>query len=160
MELKSVRLAIPQDGNIIFGQSHFIKTVEDLFEAVVNTSAHIQFGIAFCEASGDCLIRVDGNDESLKQNAIANARTVAAGHTFFIALRNGFPINILPRVREIPEVATIFCATANPVEVILAETDQGRGVLGVIDGSPPKGVETAEDGMRRVALLQRLGYKR
>jgi adenosine/AMP kinase len=160
MELKSIRLTIPPDGNIIFGQSHFIKTVEDLYEAVVNTSAHIQFGIAFCEASGDCLIRVDGNDESLKQNAIANAQAVGAGHTFFLALRNGFPINILPRVREIPEVATIFCATANPVEVIVAETEQGRGVLGVIDGSSPKGVETPEDAEKRVSLLQRFGYKR
>lgn len=160
MELKSIRLTIPEDGNIIFGQSHFIKTVEDLYEAVVNTSAHIQFGIAFCEASGDCLIRVDGNDESLKQNVIANAQAVGAGHSFFIAMRNGFPINVLPRVREIPEVASIFCATANPVEVIVAETEQGRGVLGVIDGFPPKGVETAEDSLKRVGLMQKFGYKR
>lgn len=160
MELKSIRLTIPEDGNIIFGQSHFIKTVEDLYEAVVNTSAHIQFGIAFCEASGDCLIRVDGNDESLKQNVIANAQAVGAGHSFFIAMRNGFPINVLPRVREIPEVASIFCATANPVEVIVAETEQGRGVLGVIDGASPKGVETAEDSLKRVGLMQKFGYKR
>jgi adenosine/AMP kinase len=160
MELKSVRLTIPENGNIIFGQSHFIKTVEDLYEAVVNTSAHIEFGIAFCEASGDCLIRVDGNDESLKQNAVANALAVSAGHTFLISLRNGFPINILPRVREIPEVASIFCATANPVEVIVAETEQGRGVLGVVDGASPKGVETADDVVKRIALLNKFGYKR
>ena len=160
MELKSVRVTIPENGNIVFGQSHFIKTVEDLYEAIVNTSAQIKFGIAFCEASGDCLIRVDGNDESLKQNAVENAKAVAAGHTFFIALRDGFPINILPRVREVPEVVGIYCATANPVEVLVAETEQGRGVLGVIDGSSPKGVETPQQAEQRIALMQRFGYKR
>src|SRR5581483_4442256 len=123
MELKTVRLSIPENGNIIVGQSHFIKTVEDLYEAIVNTSPHLQFGIAFNEASGPCLTRVDGNDEELKQNAIDNATALAAGHVFVIALRNGFPINVLGRIQAAPEVVNIFCATANPVEVILAETE-------------------------------------
>jgi uncharacterized protein len=160
MELKTVRLAIPENGNIIVGQSHFIKTVEDIYEAIVNTSPHLQFGIAFNEASGECLIRVDGNDEALKQNAIDNATALAAGHVFVVALRNGFPINVLGRIQAVPEVANIYCATANPVEVVLAETEQGRGILGVIDGSSPKGVETESHVKARVALLQKVGYKR
>lgn len=160
MELKAIRLTIPENGNIIVGQSHFIKTVEDIYEAIVNTSPHIQFGVAFNEASGDCLIRFDGNDDALKQNAIANAQAIGAGHVFVVALRNGFPINILNRIREVPEVANIYCATANPVEVIAAETEQGRGVLGVVDGSPPKGVETEVHVKARVELLQKFGYKR
>ena len=160
MQIETVRLTIPKDGNLIFGQSHFIKTVEDLYEAMVNTSAQLRFGIAFNEASGDCLTRADGNDEELRQNAIENATAVGAGHIFVIALRNGFPINVLPRVREVPEVVNIFCATANPVEVIIAQTDWGRGVLGVIDGSSPKGVENAEQAETRVELMQRFGYKR
>ena len=160
MQLKSVRLTIPENGNIILGQSHFIKTVEDIYEAIVNTSPHIQFGIAFNEASGDCLTRFDGNDEALKQNAIQNAMDLAAGHVFVVALRNGFPINVLGRIQAAPEVANIYCATANPVEVIVAETEQGRGVLGVIDGSSPKGVETEAHVKARVELLQKFGYKR
>ncbi len=160
MELKTVRLTIPENGNIIVGQSHFIKTVEDIYEAIVNTSPHLQFGIAFNEASGDCLTRVDGNDESLKQNAITNATALAAGHAFVVALRNGFPINVLGRIQAVPEVVNIFCATANQVEVIVAETEQGRGVLGVIDGSSPKGVETEAHTKARVELLQKFGYKR
>ena len=160
MELKTVRLTIPENGNIIVGQSHFIKTVEDIYEAIVNTSPHLQFGIAFNEASGDCLTRVDGNDESLKQSAIANATALAAGHTFVVTLRNGFPINVLGRIQAVPEVVNIFCATANPVEVIVAETGQGRGVLGVIDGSSPKGIETEAHAKARVELLQKFGYKR
>jgi adenosine/AMP kinase len=160
MELKAVRLTIPENGNIIVGQSHFIKTVEDLYEAMVNTSPHLKFGIAFNEASGECLTRHDGNDEELKQNAIENATKIGAGHTFVVALRNGFPINVLGRIQAASEVVNIFCATANPVEVIVAETEQGRGVLGVIDGSSPKGVETADDVSKRVELLQRFGYKR
>jgi uncharacterized protein len=160
MELKAIRLAIPANGNIIVGQSHFIKTVEDIYEAIVNTSAHIQFGVAFNEASGDCLTRFDGNDEDLKQNAIQNASAIAAGHVFIVSLRNGFPINVLGRIQAVPEVVCIFCATANPVEVIVAETDQGRGVLGVIDGSAPKGVETESHVQARIELLQKFGYKR
>ncbi len=160
MDLKAVRLTIPDDGNLIVGQSHFIKTVEDIYEAMVNTSPHLQFGIAFNEASGDCLTRVDGNDEDLKRNAAANATAIAAGHIFVVALRNGFPINVLGRIQAVPEVAGIYCATANPVEVIVAQTEQGRGILGVIDGSSPKGVENDEQAKARVSLLQRFGYKR
>ncbi|HEY3939624.1 MAG TPA: adenosine-specific kinase [Bryobacteraceae bacterium] len=160
MELKAVRLIIPENGNLIVGQSHFIKTVEDIYEALVNTSPHLQFGIAFNEASGDCLTRVDGNDEELKANATANATALAAGHAFVVALRNGFPINVLGRLQAVPEVVNIYCATANPLEVIVAETAQGRGILGVVDGSSPKGVETEEHVKARVELLQKFGYKR
>jgi adenosine/AMP kinase len=160
MELKTVRLTIPENGNIIVGQSHFIKTVEDIYEAIVNTSPHLQFGIAFNEASGDCLTRVDGNDEALKQNAVDNATALAAGHVFVVALRNGFPINVLGRIQAVPEVVNIYCASANPVEAVVAETEQGRGILGVIDGSSPKGVETESQAKARVELLQKFGYKR
>ena len=160
MDLQTVRLVIPENGNIIVGHSHFIKTVEDLYEAIVNTVPQMKFGIAFNEASGDCLIRVDGNDPELEGIATENAQAIAAGHTFVIALRNGYPINILGRIRDLPEVCNIFCATANPVEVILAETDQGRGILGVIDGSSPKGIESANDREWRHGLLRKIGYKR
>jgi adenosine/AMP kinase len=160
MELKSVRLEIPENGNLIVGHSHFIKTVEDLYEAIVNTAPQMKFGIAFNEASGACLTRVDGNDPDLQANAIKNAQAVAAGHCFVIAMRDGYPINILGRVREIPELCTIFCATANPVEVIVAQTEQGRGILGVIDGSSPKCVEGATDVEWRHGLLRKIGYKR
>lgn len=160
MELKSVRLTIPESGNIIVGQSHFIKTVEDIYEAIVNTSPHIQFGVAFNEASGPCLIRHDGNNEELQQIAVENAKVIGAGHCFVVLLRNGFPINVLWRIQSVPEVVNIYCATANPVEMIVAETDLGRGILGVIDGSSPKGVESEADVKDRVALLQKFGYKR
>jgi uncharacterized protein len=160
MELKAIRLTIPADGNIIVGQSHFIKTVEDIYEAIVNTSHHIQFGVAFNEASGPCLTRFDGNDEDLKQNAIQNATAIGAGHSFVVSLRNGFPINILGRIQAVPEVVKIFCATANPVEVIVAQTEQGRGILGVVDGSSPLGVEKQSDVTARIEMLQRFGYKR
>src|SRR6266404_1874585 len=145
MELKSVRLEIPEGGNLIVGQSHFIKTVEDVYEAIVNTVPQMKFGIAFNEASGPCLVRMDGNDEELQGLAARNALAVGAGHLFVIALRDGFPVNIKNRVLETPEVCSIFCATANPVEVIVAETEQGRAVLGVVDGSGPKGVESDAD---------------
>jgi len=160
MELKSVRLEIPEGGNIILGQSHFIKTVEDLYEALVNTVPHMKFGIAFNEASGPCLTRVDGNDDALQSLAAANATAIGAGHIFVIAMRDGYPINVLGRIKEVPEVCSIFCATANPVEVIVAESAQGRGVLGVIDGSSPKGIETAEDARKRREFLRMIGYKR
>jgi adenosine/AMP kinase len=160
MNLLSVPLEIPENGNIIFGQSHFIKTVEDLYEAIVNTVPQMKFGLAFCEASGACLIRAEGNDEALRQTAIRNAQKVAAGHTFVICLREGYPINLLGRIREVPEVVNIFCATANPVEVVLAESEQGRGVLGVIDGSSPKGVEDEAGVEWRHSLLRKIGYKR
>jgi uncharacterized protein len=160
MELKTVRLAIPENGNIIVGQSHFIKTVEDIYEAIVNTVPQMKFGIAFNEASGACLTRVDGNDQALQANATANAQLIAAGHTFVISMRDGYPINVLSRIREIPEICMIFCATANPLEVIVAETEQGRGILGVIDGSSPKGVESESDAAWRHKLLRTIGYKR
>jgi adenosine/AMP kinase len=160
MELISVRLDIPENGNLILGQSHFIKTVEDLYEAIVNTVPQMKFGIAFCEASGACLIRVDGNDDTLKDLAVANAGKVAAGHTFVICMKDGYPINLLTRIKDVPEVVGLFCATANPVEVIVAVSAQGRGVLGVIDGEPPKGVEGPADIEWRHGLLRKIGYKR
>jgi adenosine/AMP kinase len=160
MELKTVRLEIPENGNIIIGQSHFIKTVEDLYEAIVNTVPQMKFGIAFNEASGACLTRVDGNDADLQANATANAQLIAAGHTFVISMRDGYPINVLGRIRDIPEICTVFCATANSVEVIVAESEQGRGILGVIDGQSPKGVETDADKKWRHDLLRTIGYKR
>lgn len=160
MELKSIRLPVPDGANIIVGQSHFIKTVEDIYEAIVNTVPQMKFGVAFSEASGPCLIRVDGNDEEMKAAATAMAQAVAAGHTFYVAMREGFPINVLGRIKDVPEVAGIYCATANPIEVIVAETAQGRGILGVIDGESPKGVETAEDAEARRGFLRKIGYKR
>lgn len=160
MELKSVRLTIPDEGNIIVGQSHFIKTVEDIYEAIVNTSAHLKFGVAFNEASGDCLMRFDGNDELLENSAVENATAIGAGHIFVVVLRGGFPINVLGRIQAVPEVVNIYCATANPVEIIVAQTEQGRGVLGVVDGSSPKGIENEKDVIARVELLQKFGYKR
>ena len=160
MEITSVPLEIPENGNIIVGHSHFIKTVEDLYEAIVNTAPHMKFGIAFNEASGACLTRVDGNDAALKENATRNAQTLAAGHAFVIAMRDGYPINVLGRIREIPEVCTIFCATANPVEVIVARSEQGGGVLGVIDGSAPQGVEGPADVSARHDFLRKIGYKK
>ena len=160
MQISSVRLEIPEEGNLILGASHFIKTVEDLYEAIVNTAPQMKFGIAFNEASGPCLIRADGNDEGLKQMAIRNAQAVAAGHSFVIVIKEGFPINILGRIKDVPEVVNLFCATANPIEVIVAESEQGRGILGVIDGTPPKGVETEDDAKWRHGFLRKIGYKR
>lgn len=160
MELTTVALEIPDGGNVIVGQTHFIKSVEDLYEALVNTVPNLKFGIAFTEASGPCLIRVDGNDEALQAMAVRNATAIAAGHIFVITLLNGYPINVLGRIKHVPEVCSIFCATANPVEVVVAETAQGRGILGVIDGFPPKGVETAADASVRHDFLRKIGYKR
>lgn len=160
MELTTVALELPEDGNIIVGQTHFIKSVEDLYEAIVNTVPQMKFGIAFNEASGACLTRVEGNDDGLRQLAARNATAVGAGHLFVIALREGYPINILNRIKDTPEVCTIFCATANPVQVVVASTEQGRGVLGVIDGASPKGVEGDEDIAWRHGLLRKIGYKR
>ena len=160
MELKAVPLEIPADSNIIVGQSHFIKTVEDIYEAIVNAVPQMKFGVAFNEASGPCLTRVDGNDDELKAAAARNASAIAAGHTFVVVMRHGFPINVLKRIQETPEVCNIFCATANPVEVIVGETAQGRGILGVIDGSPPKGVESEAEAKQRHHFLRMIGYKR
>lgn len=160
MELKLVPLEIPEGGNVILGQSHFIKTVEDIYEAIVNTVPQMKFGVAFNEASGPCLTRVDGNDESLQAMAARNAGAVAAGHTFVVVMTDGYPINILGRIKDVPEVCGIFCATANPVQVVVAENEQGRGVLGVIDGSMPKGVEGPEETEKRRGFLRMIGYKR
>lgn len=160
MEIKAIPLAIPEGANVIVGQSHFIKTVEDIYEAIVNTVPQMLFGVAFNEASGPCLTRADGNDEALKQAAVEMAQSVAAGHTFYVVMRGGFPINVLGRIKDVPEVAGIFCATANPAEVIVAESAQGRGILGVIDGSSPKGVETPADAQARHGFLRKIGYKR
>lgn len=160
MQLHSVRLEIPEGANVILGTSHFIKTVEDLYEALVNTVPQMKFGIAFNEASGPCLTRADGNDDQLKSSAVSNATAIGAGHSFVILMREGYPINVLGRIKDVVEVCTIHCATANPVEVIVAESEQGRGILGVIDGSSPKGVEADKDREKRREFLRTIGYKR
>lgn len=160
LQFDSVRMEFSADANIIVGQSHFIKTVEDIYEAVVGTVPQAKFGIAFNESSGPCLTRSDGNDEELRATAIRNAQALAAGHVFVLIVRNAYPINLLPMVRNIPEVCSIFCATANPVEVIVAVSEQGRGVMGVIDGSSPKGVEGPSDVTARKEFLRKIGYKR
>jgi uncharacterized protein len=160
MEIKAIRLEVPDGGNIIVGQTHFIKTVEDVYEAIVTSAPQMKFGVAFNEASGPCLIRVDGNDADLKAVATRNASALAAGHIFVVAMRDGFPINVLGRIKDVPEVCSIYCATANPVEAIVAETEQGRGVLGVVDGFPPKGVEQEGDAAARRDFLRKIGYKR
>lgn len=157
---KIVKVDIPADCNVIFGHSHFIKTVEDLYETLVSASPTLKFGVAFCEASQKRLIRTDGNDEELVKMAATAAFDVACGHSFFIFLRNGFPINVLGRIKNVDEVCRIFCATANPLEVIVAETHQGRGVLGVVDGEAPLGIETDEDKTERNEFLRQIGYKR
>jgi adenosine/AMP kinase len=159
MELFNVRMEIPKDANLILGQSHFIKTAEDLYEVVVNTVPGARFAVAFNEASGPCLVRVESNDDELRSAAVANAQAIGAGHAFVLLIRNAYPINLLSRVRDCFEVCSIFCATANPVEVILAQTEQGRAVLGVVDGSSPKGVETPQDVTRRREFVRKIGYK-
>ena len=159
VELMPVPIEKAEDQNVIIGQAHFIKTVEDLHEAIAGIGGHPRFGIAFCEASGPCLIRRSGNDDGLVEMAVRAAESIGAGHCFVVFLSDAFPINVLNAIKQVPEVCTIFCATANPVELIVAETDFGRGVLGVIDGLPPAGVETAADEAARKELLRRIGYK-
>jgi len=159
MELKTVALETPEGSNLILGHSHFIKTVEDLHEIMVGISSQVKFGIAFCEASGPCLIRVTGNDVYLQEVATKNAHAIASGHSFIILLKDAFPINFLNGIKQCPEVCTIYCATANPVEVIIAQTSQGSGILGVIDGFSPKGVETSSDAEARHQFLRAIGYK-
>ncbi len=159
MELSTVSIDKPDDLNVVIGQSHFIKTVEDLHEALAGSSPHLRFGIAFCEASGPCLIRHSGNDEELVGLAVRNAEAIGAGHCFVVFLREGYPVNVLNALKAIPELCTIHCATANPVEVVVAESGLGRGVLGVIDGMPPAGVESELDRAERHDLLRRIGYK-
>ncbi len=160
IDLLTVPMEIPGDANIILGQSHFIKTVEDIYEAVATTAPHAKFGLAFNESSGACLVRADGNDARLREVAIRNAQALAAGHVFVLMLAQAYPINLLNALKSVPEVCTIFCATANPVEVVVANNSKGRGVLGVIDGSSPKGVEGEADVAWRYELLRKFGYKR
>ena len=159
MEISSVRLRIPENANLILGPAHFIKTAEDLYEVVVNTVPGAKFAVAFNEASGPCLIRVEANDDELREAAIANAQSIGAGHVFVLLVRQAYPINLLSRVRDCFEVCTVHCATANPVEVIVAQSEQGRGVLGVIDGSSPKGVESPDHAHHRHEFIRKIGYK-
>lgn len=159
MELFTVPIDKPEDLNVIVGQAHFIKTVEDMHEVLVGASPHLRFGVAFCEASGPCLIRRTGNDDELIDLATRNAQAIAAGHCFVVFLREGYPVNVLNQLKQVPEVCSIFCATANPVEVVVAATELGRGILGVIDGLVPAGVETDEDVVERKQLLRNIGYK-
>ncbi len=159
LELKTVRVEVPKDCNVILGMAHFIKTVEDLYEALVNAVPNIKFGIGFCESSGPCLVRHEGNDEELRQLAAKKALEIACGHSFIIFLKNAYPINVLDKIRKVPEVCTIYAATANPLEVVIAETEQGKGILGVIDGFKSKGIETDEDIKARKEFLRKIGYK-
>ena len=159
MELKLVEISIPQDSNVILGQSHFIKTVEDIYEALASSTVNIKFGIAFCEASGECLIRYDGNDEDLKKIASENALKIGCGHSFIILLRGAYPINVLTQLKAVPELCTIYAATANPLQVVIVENEQGCGIIGVIDGYKPKGIED-ENGIEwRKSFLRMIGYK-
>ncbi len=159
LEITAVRIEKPDDVNVIVGQSHFIKTVEDLHEVLAQSSPQLRFGIAFCESSGPRLVRRSGNDADLVELATRNASAVGAGHSFVVVLRQGFPVSVLNALKAVPEVCTIFCATANPVEVLVAVTDAGRGIVGVVDGGAPLGVETEQDVADRKQLLRRFGYK-
>jgi adenosine/AMP kinase len=155
----TVKITPPQDANIILGQAHFIKTAEDLYEALVNSVPTVKFGLAFCESSGPCLVRVEGNDAELERFAAEKAFELACGHCFLILMRNAYPINVLDKVKATPEICSIFAATANPLEVVVAETEQGRGIMGVVDGFKSKGNETEKDVQERRAFLRKIGYK-
>lgn len=159
LELKTVKIEVPEGCNVILGMAHFIKTVEDLYEALVNAVPNVKFGIGFCESSGPCLVRHEGNDEELRQMAAKKAYEVACGHSFIIFLKNAYPINVLDKIGNVPEVCTTYAATSNPLEVIIAETEQGRGIIGVIDGLKSKGIETEEDIKARKEFLRKIGYK-
>jgi len=159
LNTKVVDIKVPDGCNVILGQSHFIKTAEDLYEALINAVPDIRFGLGFCESSGPCLVRFEGNDPDLKQLASKIAFELGAGHTFIIFMRNAYPINVLDKVKSVPEVCNIYCATANPFQVILGETEQGRGVLGVVDGFASKGIETEKDVTDRKGFLRKIGYK-
>ena len=159
MELETVKVEIPEDCNVILGAAHFIKTVEDIYEALVNAVPGIKFGVGFCEASGPCLVRAEGNDKELKKLATDHASRLGCGHSFIIFLKNAYPINVLDKIKQVPEVCTIHAATANALEVIVAETEQGRGILGVVDGFKTKGAETEEDVAARKGFLRKIGYK-
>jgi adenosine/AMP kinase len=159
LEFKTVKIDPPKDCNIVLGMAHFIKTVEDLYEALVNAVPNIKFGIGFCESSGPCLVRHEGNDAEMRRSAAEKAREIACGHSFVIYLKNAYPINILDKIKKVPEVCTIFAATANPLEIIIAETTQGRGIIGVVDGLKSKGIETDENIEERREFLRKIGYK-
>jgi uncharacterized protein len=159
MEIKSLKIEPPIDAQLILAQSHFIKTVEDVSECLINCVPGIKFGCGFCEASGPCLVRHGGNDEVLEKMASEYAYSISAGHSLVILLKNAFPINILPRLKEVPEIVTVYCATANPVEILLADTMQGRAIVGVVDGFKPKGIETTNDVDERKKFLRNIGYK-
>jgi adenosine/AMP kinase len=159
MDTKLVTVKMPSDSNVIIGQTHFIKTAEDIYEAMINSAPNIKFGIAFCEASMECLVRVEGNDEELKSIASENALSIGAGHTFVILMKDGYPINVLGALKNVPEVCSIFCATANQVDVVVTENERGRGILGVIDGEKPKGIENEENRRIRREFLRKIGYK-
>ncbi len=159
LELKTVKIDPPKDCNVILGMAHFIKTVEDLYEALVNAVPNIRFGIGFCESSGPCLVRNEGNDDELKRLAAEKAFEIACGHSFLVYIKNAYPLNVLDKIRKVPEVCTIFAATANPLEVLIAETTQGRGIIGVVDGLKSKGIETEENVKERREFLRKIGYK-
>ena len=159
MEYKTVRIEAREDCNVILGMAHFIKTVEDLYEALINAAPNIKFGIGFCESSGPCLVRHEGTDEQLRQLAAKTALEIGCGHSFIIFLKNAYPINVLDKVKNVPEVCTIYAATANPLEIIIAETKQGRGIMGVIDGTKSKGIETEQNIKERKKFLRKIGYK-
>jgi uncharacterized protein len=159
MEVKSVNLSLPAEAQIILAQSHFIKTVEDVHECLLNCVPNIKFGIGFCEASGPCLVRHSGNDNELEALATRYANEIACGHLLIVVMNNAYPINILPRLKDVPEIACIYCATANPIEVLIAETQQGRGVLGVVDGFKTKGIENEQEARERKQFLRNIGYK-
>jgi adenosine/AMP kinase len=159
MEFTTVKIDVPKECNVILGMAHFIKTVEDLYEALVNSVPNIRFGIGFCESSGPCLVRCEGNDDELKQLATKTALGLAAGHSFVIYIKNAYPLNVLDKIKHVPEVCTIYAATANPLGVIIAETEQGRGIIGVVDGFKSKGIETENDIKTRKEFLRKIGYK-
>jgi adenosine/AMP kinase len=159
IELKTVIIDPPEDSNVVLGMAHFIKTVEDLYEALVNAVPNIKFGIGFCESSGPCLVRSEGNDDELKLLAAEKAFEIGCGHSFLVYMKNAYPINVLDRIKNVPEVCTVFAATANPLEVIIAETKQGRGIIGVVDGLKSKGIETEENVKERREFLRKIGYK-
>ncbi|MFQ6060576.1 MAG: adenosine-specific kinase [Thermoplasmata archaeon] len=159
MKIESIAIENPENLNLVLGQTHFIKSAEDLYEAFINSAPGLRFGVAFCEASGDCLVRVEGNDDSLKELAAKNAMRVGAGHTFIAFMKEGFPINVLNAIKNLPEVCRIFTATANPLDVVVAENERGRGILGVIDGERLKGIESEEHRKERKEFLRKIGYK-
>ena len=159
MDLKTVKIEPPKDCNTILGMAHFIKTAEDLYEALVNSVPNIQFGIGFCESSGPCLVRHEGNDHELRRLAADKALEIGCGHSFLIFIRNAYPLNVLDKIKKVPEVCTIYAATANPLEVLIAETSQGRSIIGVVDGLKSKGIETENDISERRQFLRTIGYK-